>query len=228
MQLFFNPDCESNSFLDENDSKHCVKVLRKKKFDTIHIVDGVGGFFECQIIDDNPKKCQYKIQSKISEFQKPARYLHIAIAPTKNTDRIEWFVEKSVEIGISEISLIYTSNSERRNQKSDRLNKIAISAMKQALKAYLPKINDPILLKEFINKNTASQNFVAHLSEDSEPLLNKKLREDVCILIGPEGDFTKEELNLLKEKNYQQVSLGNSRLRTETAGLVAITLLNCN
>jgi 16S rRNA (uracil1498-N3)-methyltransferase len=227
MQLFFNPNCESFNFLDENDSKHCIKVLRKKKSDIIHIVDGVGGLFECSILVDDPKKCQFTIISKISEYCKPTKKIHVAIAPTKNTDRIEWFVEKAVEIGVSEISFIICANSERKHHKNDRIQKIAISAMKQALKAYVPKINEPKTLAEFVKYNTSQNKLVAHLSENSVPIIQNVSDSDICILIGPEGDFSKQELELLKNNQYIQVSMGNSRLRTETAGVVAVTLLNC-
>ncbi|HEY1055004.1 MAG TPA: RsmE family RNA methyltransferase, partial [Emticicia sp.] len=139
MLLFFQPNISQNHFLDIEDSRHCVKVLRKNTKDIIHIVDGVGGLYTCEITKANDKKCEFNVISEQQNFQKRESYLHIAIAPTKNADRLEWFIEKCVEIGIDEISLIQTKHSERKHQKVERLEKIAISAMKQSLKAYLPK-----------------------------------------------------------------------------------------
>jgi len=227
MLLFFQPNISQNHFLDLEDSRHCVKVLRKTAKDTIHIVDGVGGLYQCEITKANDKKCEFAIVSSQQNFQQRDSYLHIAIAPTKNADRLEWFIEKSVEIGIDEISLIQTKHSERKQQKTERLEKIAISAMKQSLKAYLPKINELMPFEKFLKTVQQEQKFLAHLTDESKPLVSVlKPKSSYCILVGPEGDFSADEILLAKEEGFQWITLGNSRLRTETAGLVACTLSN--
>jgi 16S rRNA (uracil1498-N3)-methyltransferase len=227
MLLFFQPNISQNCFLDIDDSRHCIKVLRKTIKDIIHVVDGEGGLYECEIIKAHEKKCEFRILSAQKNFQKRDSYLHIAIAPTKNADRLEWFIEKSVEIGIDEISLIQTKHSERKQQKLERLEKIAISAMKQSLKAYLPKINELIPFEKFLKSVRQEQKFLAHLTDASKPLISLlKPQSSYCIMIGPEGDFSDEEILLAKKEKFEWVTLGNSRLRTETAGIVACTLSN--
>lgn len=227
MLLFFQPEIVIKNFLDEEDSRHCVKVLRKNPNDIIHIVDGKGGLYECKITKSNDKKCEFRIVSEQKDFQKRDIYLHIAIAPTKNTDRIEWFIEKCVEIGIDEISLILTNHSERKFQKKERLEKIAISAMKQSLKAYLPKINDLVDFNAFLKTVTQKQKLIAHLSDNALPLVKTiKPNSSYCLLIGPEGDFSANEVLEAQKADFQLVTLGNSRLRTETAGIVACTIFN--
>lgn len=227
MLLFFQPNISQNQFLDVEDSRHCVKVLRKTTKDIIHIVDGTGGLYECEISKANDKKCEFKIISEQRNFQQRESYLHIAIAPTKNADRLEWFIEKCVEIGIDEISLIQTKHSERKQQKVERLEKIAVSAMKQSLKAYLPKINELMPFDKFLKTVKQEQKFLAHLTDDSKPLVSLlKPQSSYCIMIGPEGDFSREEILQAKQEKFVWVTLGNSRLRTETAGIVACTLSN--
>lgn len=227
MLLFFQPEIATKSFLNEEDSRHCIKVLRKNAKDKIHVVDGKGGLYECEITKPHEKKCEFSIIAEQKNFQKSNIYLHIAIAPTKNADRIEWFIEKCVEIGIDEISLIQTKHSERKNQKVERLEKIAISGMKQSLKAYLPKINELIDFDSFLKNNHQNQKFIAHLTEDAKPLTQSlEPNSSYCLLIGPEGDFSKEEVNKAQKADFQVVTLGNSRLRTETAGVVACTIFN--
>lgn len=226
MQLFYQPNIEKTSFLNEEDSRHCVKVLRHNNGDTIHVVDGMGGLFTCMIAKADAKKCELKITNTEREWGKRDRYLHIAIAPTKNADRLEWFIEKATEIGIDEISLILTKNSERRFQKTERLEKIAISGMKQSLKAYLPKINELTDYKKFIESPLNQQKLIAHLEENTLALSKTTLANKVCVLIGPEGDFTQQEIDLAKANGFEMVTLGNARLRTETAALVATTLVN--
>ncbi|SOE19907.1 16S rRNA (uracil1498-N3)-methyltransferase [Spirosomataceae bacterium TFI 002] len=226
MQLFYQPNFVEPFTLDADDSRHCVKVLRKQNGDKIHVVDGKGGLFHCEIIDANTKSCSLEVLEKTLEWNKSKRYIHIAIAPTKNIDRITYFVEKAVEIGINEISFILCKNSERKVVKTDRIERIAVSAMKQSLKAYIPKINELESLKSFIAGVESEQCLVAHLSEDSNSLMATSLNENVLLLIGPEGDFDPAELVMLNEAGYKQVTMGESRLRTETAGLVGVTLLN--
>jgi 16S rRNA (uracil1498-N3)-methyltransferase len=227
MQLFYKENFESEPVLDEVDSKHCIRVLRKKVGDEINVTDGVGNLFKCIIAEDNQKKTKLNIIESICEFEKPKRYIHVAVAPTKNIDRMEYFVEKAVEIGVSEITFIQTKNSERKVIKLDRLNRIAISGMKQSLKAYVPILNELTPIKSFLEDSDATQmNLIAHLNEKSESISKKKLNNRVCILIGPEGDFDESEISLAEEKGFEMVSMGHARLRTETAGVVAVTLLN--
>lgn len=227
MLLFYQSDIEKTPILSEEDSRHCVKVLRKNIKDKIHVVDGVGGLFECEITKAHEKKCEVRILSVKRDFEKRSHYLHIAIAPTKNADRIEYFIEKCVEIGVDEITLIQTKHSERKNQKTERLEKIAISAMKQSLKAYLPKVNELIDFEKFIKLVETEAKFVAHLTDYAKPLKEVVVdKSNVLLMIGPEGDFAKDEIQLAQSSGFQVVTLGNSRLRTETAGVVACTIVN--
>lgn len=226
MQLFYSPDIEESLCLDENDSKHCIKVLRKTKGDLICVVDGKGGFFDCIITDPHPKKCLLTIVKEQKAFQKPGRSIHIAICPTKNADRIEYFVEKSVEIGVSALSFLKTTNSVQKKVNTDRITKIAVSAMKQSIKAYLPEIHEIEDFKRFVTADRPGQKFIAHLNDFSMPVQNKNIGKEVILLIGPEGDFSPEEIRLAIENGYEPVTMGHSRLRTETAGVVGVSILN--
>ncbi|MFT5886183.1 MAG: 16S rRNA (uracil1498-N3)-methyltransferase [Arcticibacterium sp.] len=229
MRLFYQENFEELLFLDEIDSKHCIRVLRKKENDQIDVTDGAGNMFHCSIHDAHPKRTRLQIIDKKEAFGKPNRYVSVAIAPTKNIDRTEYFVEKAVEIGVSEISFIQTANSERKHLKLDRLNRIAIAGMKQSLKAYLPKMNDLMPFGQYIDElslDATHQKFMAHLSDDSIPLEKKEIGSRTHILIGPEGDFIESEIEKARANGFEMVSMGQSRLRTETAGLVAVTLLN--
>lgn len=232
MKLFFTPNINDAKtyVLEENESKHAIKVLRLKIGDTITLVDGKGYFYEAQITTDHSKKCEVKILSKTKETNTKPK-LHLAIAPTKNNDRLEWLIEKATEIGISEVTPIICEHSERKVLKTERLEKRAIAAMKQSLKASLPIINQPLKLNEFLNLNTDYHKFIAHCYEESqEHFKNLYSKGENClILIGPEGDFSKSEIDLAIKHNFKPISLGKSRLRTETAGLYicnAFNLLN--
>jgi 16S rRNA (uracil1498-N3)-methyltransferase len=226
MQLFYRDNFAEIRQLDDTDSKHCIKVLRKKVDDEIWVTDGKGGLFLCRITDADPKRTGLQIVSEQHNYHEAKRRVHLAIAPTKNLDRITYLVEKATEIGVSEISFILTANSERKVVKTERIERVAVSAMKQSLKAYLPRVNEMIPVKQFLEENTAAQKFVCHLSEESKPLTGHKIESDVCILVGPEGDFEENELQMAQKAGFHQVSLGESRLRTETAGLVGVTILN--
>lgn len=231
MLLFYTPtiDKKSSTFiLDEAESKHAIKVLRLNTGDKINLVNGKGTFFEAEITQAHAKKCELSILSSTTETDtKPS--LHIAIAPTKNNDRLEWFVEKATEIGITEITPLICQRSERKTLKIDRLEKTAVAAMKQSLKATLPKINEPVSFKDFI-KNTPQQTnlFIAHCLDNKEKHLSQLCikNESSIVLIGPEGDFTKEEIDLAIKNHFKPISLGKSRLRTETAGVVACHTIN--
>ena len=227
MQLFYNPDLTKETTqitFDKIESKHIVRVLRKKEDAILHITNGKGFLFDAKIIIASDKKCVAEI-IEIQEKPKPWNYyLHIAIAPTKNNDRIEWFLEKATEIGIDEITPIICSNSERRIVKLDRFEKIIQSAMKQSLKFTLPKINEPIKFNDFINQDFEGTFCIAHCEELEKNSLKSVVNpsEKTTILIGPEGDFSSQEITKALEKNSIPISLGESRLRTETAALVAV------
>ncbi len=233
MQLFYNPDIKQGAdtfFFDKEESKHIIKVLRKKENDKIFITNGLGFLFESEITLSSEKKCEVKITKKT--FQEPnSFYTHIAVAPTKMNDRMEWFLEKATEIGIHEITPIICDHSERKVFKIDRAEKIIQAAMKQSLHFYLPKINEPITLSEFVKKEFDGQKFIAHCEETEKKSFQKEVLKNgkITILIGPEGDFSTKEINLARANQFIPVTLGNTRLRTETAALAAchtIALLN--
>jgi 16S rRNA (uracil1498-N3)-methyltransferase len=231
MQLFYNPEILETTkeiIFDKVESAHIVRVLRKTAGDILHITNGNGLLFDAKISIANDKKCLASI-IKFEQKPKPWNYyVHIAIAPTKNNDRIEWFLEKATEIGVDEITFIFCSNSERRNVKLDRFEKIIQAAMKQSLKFTLPKINEPVKFSEFINQSFVGKMCIAHCDNQPKSLLTSILNptEKVTILIGPEGDFSSEEIKKALAKNWIPISLGESRLRTETAGLVAVNLVS--
>ncbi|MFZ4262341.1 16S rRNA (uracil(1498)-N(3))-methyltransferase [Sphingobacterium sp. HJSM2_6] len=238
MHLFYTPDIQASQTeyqLSEEESKHAIRVLRLEIADTVQLIDGVGGFFDAEIINAHPKRTQLKILNYQAEYQKSNYQLHIAIAPTKNIDRIEWFLEKVTEIGIQEITPIICDHSERKDVKVERLNKVVISAVKQSLKAYVPQINDPISFSTFLNQFAKSSNIlkaIAHCEEGSKKEYLQEVfqkHQQYLILIGPEGDFSPTEIELALSMGFVPISLGEARLRTETAGLYAcleIALLN--
>tara|TARA_R110002012_G_scaffold4074_6_gene18906 strand:+ start:36895 stop:37605 length:711 start_codon:yes stop_codon:yes gene_type:complete len=227
MQLFYNPNISDNAkevTLDKEESRHIVKVLRMKESDTFKITNGKGSFFSAEIISANPKSCLVKIISQ--EKQNPLPYqLHLAVAPTKLNDRYEWFLEKATEVGISEITPIICDHSERKTIKPERYEKILQSAMKQSLKAYLPVLNEAVSYKDFIDSKKSSEElkYIAHCEETDKKSLKAVLlpRQKITIMIGPEGDFSNEEIEFAKQSGFIPVTLGESRLRTETAAVVA-------
>ncbi len=233
MQLFYNSEIkntDSSFVFDKEESKHIVKVLRKKESDKIFITNGLGFLFISEISLASDKKCEVKIL-EIQEFEKIKYNLHIAVAPTKMNDRLEWFLEKATEIGIQEITPIICEHSERKVYKIDRAEKIIQSAMKQSNQFYLPKINEPVSFKEFISNTKSENKFIAHCIETERKQLKDCINtsENYVILIGPEGDFSESEIELALANNYKAVMLGNTRLRTETAALVAchtVALIN--
>lgn len=230
MQVFYHSSISTGeNHLDAEESRHCVKVLRKQAGDTIQIIDGKGSFYTARIIKADPRLCTFEIIEQTPEIQKDY-HIHIAIAPTKNLDRIEWFVEKAVELGVDEFSFVICGNSERKDLKLDRLERKAISAMKQSLKARLPRLNKMIHFHTFLEELSAiEEKYIAYVDfEDPSPPLKSLLQPNrsYCVLIGPEGDFSREEIALALQKGFQPVSLGQSRLRTETAGIAACVLLN--
>jgi 16S rRNA (uracil1498-N3)-methyltransferase len=192
------------------------------------LIDGKGGFFTAKIIEPNPKKCMVEIVETKKDYKKRNHHLHIAIAPTKNNDRLEWFLEKATEIGIDEITPIVCEHSERKVIKPERLEKILISAMKQSIKAYKPQLNELVRYMDFIKQPFAGEKFIAHCEDHEKSFLKNRytVGRDVLILIGPEGDFSPAEIELALQNQFKEISLGNSRLRTETAGVVACHTIN--
>ena len=229
MNLFYAPNINGQFYdLDKEESRHIVRVLRKRQGDTIHFTDGKGWFYETVISEIDSKSCTVEILKKHEGDDRRPFKIHIAIAPTKNNDRLEWFLEKTTEIGIDEITPIICDHSERKVVKTERLNKVITSAVKQSLKSFHPKLNEQISLKEFLNTNFEGQKFIAYIDKDVTLELSESIKpgEDILILIGPEGDFRPEEVELAKQKAFIPVSLGKSRLRTETAGVVACHTVN--
>ena len=221
MQLFYCPELLNNSsFLSNEESFHCFKVLRKKVGDNIYIIDGIGGFYEAEITIASQKKVIFNVIKKWTQPQSPYS-LHIAIAPTKNNDRFEWFLEKATEIGIDEVTPIICEHSERRMIKNERMEKIILSAAKQSLKSKLPKINNVTSFNDFVSKKYRSRCFIAHCLPSQKKKLKNEVVSMTTILIGPEGDFSTLEVEVALKNNFIPISLGSSRLRTETAGVIA-------
>ena len=227
MQLFFTNNTENEFTLSSEESKHICKVLRKKDGDTLNFTDGKGNLFITEIMAANSRKTRVSIVEKQQKEKQHNYYLHIAIAPTKNMDRFEWFLEKACEIGIDEITPIICSRSERKVLKTERCNRILLSAMKQSLKFHLPKMNEAISLKDFVKQDFEGNKYIAHCGDSlRQGLREKKKEERTLILIGPEGDFSPTEIEMALQNQYKAVSLGKTRLRTETAGLVAVHTVN--
>ena len=242
MQLFYSKDISSSGFctLDAEESRHAVRVLRMREGDTINVTDGQGHLYQCHIVQADDRACT------VEPILEPAHEdsathketfhetsLHLAVAPTKNPARMEWLVEKAVEIGVGEITLLQCDHSERTFLKTDRLERLALSAMKQSLHLTLPRINPAVKLSDWLTSHLSPSNsrqkFIAHCEADKPrtPLAAALQPErDTVVLIGPEGDFSEDEIALALDAGFQPVSLGPSRLRTETAALYAVTAFN--
>jgi 16S rRNA (uracil1498-N3)-methyltransferase len=229
MHIFYTPDINSNSYiLSEEESKHCIKVLRFQKGSLLNLVDGKGGFYDAIVEEAHPKRTKISILRVQKNYGRRNHYLHIAIAPTKNIERIEWFLEKATEIGIDEITPIICERSERREVKIERLNKVITTAVKQSIKAFHPKLNDPETFNDIVLKSKHTNKFIAHCVESKKFAIKEqfKTNSDYIVLIGPEGDFTSSEIDLAMNHNFVPIGLGNSRLRTETAALEACFEIN--
>lgn len=226
MHLFYQYDI-SLGYLSEEESLHAAKVLRLQNGDAIVVLDGLGGFHEAVLTESHPKKAKFSITKSIQHYGQKNYRLHIAIAPTKSIDRLEWFIEKAVEIGIDEISLLQCRFSERKHVNIQRLEKIIIAACKQSMQAYFPILSPLIPFEQFIvNTNSqyaATSKYIAHCYDAEKQPLKSAIQQsnELLILIGPEGDFSQEEIGLAQSHNFLPISLGNSRLRTETAGVMA-------
>ena len=232
MNLFYAPDILQTLALPEEESQHCAKVLRMKAGERIHIIDGVGGLYEAEILEAHPKRTQVNIISEQHEYGRRPFRLHLAVAPTKNIDRFEWFVEKATEIGFDELTPLCCRYSERKIIKPERIEKILVSAAKQSLKAYVPRLNSMQTFKEFMANNSQSsfqdsQLFIAHCYDQPKQHLLHACQPtgNVVVMVGPEGDFSEEEVELALRNSFQAITLGDSRLRTETAGVVACHLV---
>lgn len=225
MQLFYytaiDQSTESFSF-DKEESRHIIKVLRKRDNDILFVTNGLGYIFKTEITLASDNKCTVRVLS-LERAEIPSVNLHLVVAPTKMNERYEWFLEKATEIGVHQITPIICDHSERKIIKTERFDKIILSAMKQSGQSFLPKLNEPVTFKEFITKELNGQKYIAHCEETDKKSLKQVLQNsgDITILIGPEGDFSEKEIKLAMENGYLPVSLGNTRLRTETAAVVA-------
>ena len=228
MHVFYTPDIQIQSELPDEEAAHAVRVLRLQAGDEVTLTDGKGNFYRAEISTATNKRCLLNILETIPQEPLWKGHLHIAMAPTKNMDRTEWFAEKATEIGFDELTFLNCRFSERKVIKTERIAKILVSAIKQSLKARLPKLNEMTDFNKFIVQPFSGQKFIAHCYEGEKPLLKEAIRpgEDALVLIGPEGDFSEEEVKKAIENGFMPISLGRSRLRTETAALVAGHILN--
>lgn len=233
MQLFYFSNVDGQDkhfFFDKEESKHIIKVLRKKIGDILHVTNGLGYLYKTEIVSENPSKCEVRILEH--SFQEKSNYrIHLAVAPTKMNDRYEWFLEKVTEIGVDEITPIICEHSERKVIKLDRFHKVLLAAMKQSNQLFLPKLNEPTTFSQFIRRDFKGQKMIAHCEESSKNPLKYclKTNESAVILIGPEGDFSNSEIKSALENDFSPISLGMNRLRTETAAIVAChTFVLCN
>ena len=228
MHVFYTPDISTTLELPEEEAGHCLRVLRLSIGSEIMLTDGKGFFYKAVISAATNKRCQVQILETIPQESFWKGHLHLAMAPTKNMDRIEWFAEKATEIGFDELSFLNCRFSERKVIKTDRVEKIVVSALKQSLKANKPIVNEMTDFHKFMERDFPGQKFIAHCYEGEKTPLKDAIipGEDVLVLIGPEGDFSREEVELAESKGFKPISLGKSRLRTETAALVAVHTMN--
>lgn len=245
VRSFYVPDARDCNELPVEEAAHCLRVLRLQEGDEICLVDGKGFFYKAEITTATGKRCLFKVLEEEQPEKTWNGHLHLAVAPTKNIDRVEWFAEKATEIGFDELTFLQSRNSERKVVKADRIDKILVSAMKQSHKSFKPVLNDMENFKSFVSRDFSGQKFIAHCydeaditgefkdgrdkrMEDGKPFLFDELYAgaDCLVLIGPEGDFSVEEVRLALSHGFRSVSLGRSRLRTETAALVAVHLMN--
>ena len=228
MHLFYTPDIAHSHELPADEAAHALRVLRLQPGDEVRLTDGQGGFYHARISECNRKRCMVEVIEQEEQAPLWTGHLHLALAPTKNIDRMEWLAEKATEIGFDELTFLNCQWSERRIVKGERIEKILISAMKQSLKARLPKLNDITDFAQFVKQPVGGQKFIAHCHEGEKTPLRQALQpaQDALVLIGPEGDFSPDEVALAVAEGFTPVTLGNTRLRTETAALVAVHLMN--
>ncbi len=226
MHLFYTPDINGNTYtLSEEESKHCARVLRLAEGDVVHLTDGRGTLYTTRITHAGAKSCTMEVTAKDAHYGQRDYYLHLAVAPTKNMERYEWMLEKITEIGVDAITPLLCAHSERRVLKHERAEKIVVSAMKQSLKTYLPQLHELTDIMAFIRQPFDGQKFIGHCAEGERILLPKALQScsKALIMIGPEGDFSTEEIAAALQHGFTPISLGDTRLRVETAGIVACT-----
>ena len=228
VRYFYVPDAENNNELPQEEATHALRVLRLKSGDEMFIMDGTGNFYHAEVSLATNKKCLYEIKETLPQNKTWKGHIHLAIAPTKNMDRIEWMTEKVTEIGFDELSFLNCAFSERKVLRTERIEKIVVSAVKQSRKPWKPIVNEMIPFKDFISMPREGRKFIAHCYQEIEKhdlfdIINKE-KENVTILVGPEGDFSIEEVRLAIENGYESISLGQSRLRTETAELMAVKM----
>lgn len=228
MHLFYTPDILTDQELPEEEAGHCLRVLRLGVGDEVSLTDGRGCFYRAVISAATGKRCRVKVTERTEQEPFWNGRLHLAMAPTKNMDRVEWLAEKATEIGFDELTFLDCRFSERKVIKTERVDKIVVSAMKQSLKARKPLVNGMTAFARFMERDFGGQKFICHCYEGEKPLLRDVLvpGDDALVLVGPEGDFSREEVELAESKGFRAVSLGRSRLRTETAALVAVHLMN--
>lgn len=231
MHVFYTPDLQDQAHytLNEEESKHCSRVLRLSVGDSVSLIDGRGGLYEAEIVNESKKHVELRITKSTQGYQKRNHHLHIAIAPTKNIDRVEWFLEKATEIGIDEITPIICERSERKVVKEDRLQKVITAAIKQSLQAYHPVLNPAITYTELLQQQTSATKLIAHCIDDDQRQYIKDLVQahgNYLMLIGPEGDFSPQEISSALSQGFMPVTLGTTRLRTETAALAACFEIN--
>lgn len=230
MQLFYAPEISLTRYtLPEEESKHCVRVLRMTVGDELHLTDGKGNMYRCKVVSDNVKRCEVEVVETWPEYERMSYGLTMCVAPTKNIDRFEWFLEKATEIGISEVYPLECDHSERRQIKLEREEKVITAAVKQSLKAYHPVLHDLTSVRDIIAMDFEGEKYIAHCDSSfgERPYLGNLVKKgaNTLILIGPEGDFSKEEINFALQNGFKAISLGRERLRTETAAVVATTVV---
>ena len=229
-RYFYVPNAATNNQLPEEEAGHALRVLRLQSGDNMVLMDGKGTFYHAIVTLASHKKCLYEIQETLPQEKTWSSQIHLAIAPTKNIDRIEWLAEKVTEIGFDELSFLHCTFSERKMLRQDRIEKIVVSAAKQSRKAWMPKVNALESFKEFITTLREGRKFIAHCYTEIEKkdffdaITNDNLATPITVLVGPEGDFSIDEVRLAMEQGYESITLGKSRLRTETAGLMAVTM----
>lgn len=229
MQLFYAPEITLPRYtLSEEESKHCARVLRMRPGDELHITDGRGNMYRCKVVDDNAKRCVVEVVETIANYEPLSYGLTMAVAPTKNIDRYEWFLEKATEVGITEIYPIECAHSERRQIKAEREEKVITAAVKQSLKAYHPTLHPLTRFRDVVTMPFDGGKFIAHCNDaiGEREYLGRLIEKGGknLILIGPEGDFSEEEINFALENGFKAITLGKERLRTETAALIATVI----
>ena len=228
MHVFYTPDIATNVEMPEEEVGHCLRVLRLTTGDEVTLPDGKGNFYKAVISAATNKRCQLKVVETLPQEKGWTGWLHVAMAPTKNMDRTEWFAEKATEIGFDELTFLNCRYSERKVIKTERIDKILVSAIKQSLKANKPVLNEMVDFNKFISQDFKGQKFICHCYEGEKKLLKEAIvpGEDALILIGPEGDFSPEEVRLAVANGFEEITLGTQRFRTETAAVVAVDMVS--